>query len=320
MAVYEFSPWVLKVLSNVLQLIPTRVNDAHELYDCWRAAMGKICTVDSFYVGYFHEDHTIAFPYTFDGATYVRPDRHTYARNGVAAWILAHQRPYVYAVDNGLRLNRGTAFGDTGRPSKDAVTVPVYEKGDRSATIVGVASMLSYRPGSYAEEHVRAFEWTAMVVAAAMGRSREDVFGLRALAETAGIPLPGTGPVTEVVDRAILQLSELERRIEPLTSETPLPYLERRRLAREAREYCKRAQTETMQFLSRPSFDVEALLRKLTKREREIAFMLGDLSNKEIAQRLFLTEATVKKHVSHILGKFGVRQRAAVAAKLRLLR
>jgi DNA-binding NarL/FixJ family response regulator len=44
------------------------------------------------------------------------------------------------------------------------------------------------------------------------------------------------------------------------------------------------------------------------------------MSNTEIAAQLHITELTVKTHVSRILAKFGVKQRSAVAAKLRPLR
>jgi DNA-binding CsgD family transcriptional regulator len=55
---------------------------------------------------------------------------------------------------------------------------------------------------------------------------------------------------------------------------------------------------------------------QLTRRETEVlALLTQSKSNKEIASVLFLSEATVKVHVRHILRKLGARSRTEVAVK-----
>jgi DNA-binding NarL/FixJ family response regulator len=52
-------------------------------------------------------------------------------------------------------------------------------------------------------------------------------------------------------------------------------------------------------------------LLRLTDREREVmALVAGGLSNEEIAQRLFVSPATAKTHVSRAMTKLGARDRA----------
>jgi predicted ATPase/DNA-binding CsgD family transcriptional regulator len=55
----------------------------------------------------------------------------------------------------------------------------------------------------------------------------------------------------------------------------------------------------------------------LTPRERQVADLLAQgLSNKEIANRLVISQRTAESHVEHILSKFGLSSRAQVAARI----
>ncbi|HET6499654.1 MAG TPA: response regulator transcription factor [Amycolatopsis sp.] len=56
-------------------------------------------------------------------------------------------------------------------------------------------------------------------------------------------------------------------------------------------------------------------LSQLTDRERSVLQLIGDgLSNREIAERLFLAEKTVKNYVTSVLAKLGMQRRTQAAA------
>ena len=70
-------------------------------------------------------------------------------------------------------------------------------------------------------------------------------------------------------------------------------------------------------FAQQPAPDAGRTLDELTEREKEILTLLASgLSNAELADKLFLSETTVKTHVSSILRKLHVRDRvqAVIAA------
>src|SRR3989440_1994350 len=66
--------------------------------------------------------------------------------------------------------------------------------------------------------------------------------------------------------------------------------------------------------------DSTAFIEQLTEREREILMLVArGASNRQIAENLYLTEGTVKNHMSNILSKLGVRDRTQAALKAKEL-
>lgn len=64
-------------------------------------------------------------------------------------------------------------------------------------------------------------------------------------------------------------------------------------------------------ILDQPRVPVPGEVRRLSPRERQVyEALLENLSNKEIASRMNLSERTVKFHVSNVLAKYRVRRRA----------
>ncbi|MFJ4989813.1 response regulator [Streptomyces sp. NPDC088732] len=58
----------------------------------------------------------------------------------------------------------------------------------------------------------------------------------------------------------------------------------------------------------------DVTLAALSPREREILELIGEgLTNRQIGSRLFLSEKTVKNHISRLLGKLGVERRIQAA-------
>jgi DNA-binding CsgD family transcriptional regulator len=70
----------------------------------------------------------------------------------------------------------------------------------------------------------------------------------------------------------------------------------------------------------KPARPREAAGSVLTPRQLEVLLLLaGGASTEQIARKLYLSEVTVRNHVSHILAQLGVHSRLAAVAKARTL-
>jgi len=73
---------------------------------------------------------------------------------------------------------------------------------------------------------------------------------------------------------------------------------------------------EFARLTTKRSPPAQALIEPLSDREQEIlALIATGATNREIGNRLFLAEGTVKNHVTNVLGKLGVRDRTQAALK-----
>lgn len=69
--------------------------------------------------------------------------------------------------------------------------------------------------------------------------------------------------------------------------------------------------------LSLPTLEQQLQAYLLSRREREVVrLVLQGLRNKEIGDRCFITEQTVKDHLKHVYKKVGVPTRTALVAQL----
>jgi len=290
--------------------------DHYGLYDYVRAVAAKVARVDTFFVGFLQGASRVRYPYSFDEGHYIAPDTHIFGPNGQTAWLLKHRQTYRFAYDNGAALHAGVRIGELGRPSEDAVTVPMFRPTkDGPAQLFGMLSMQSYEPCSYDDNAVRAFEWLSGVVERVLTREGEDREALRRL--PAGDVGPNLLTSEHVVEYLTHRVASIREVAAEALGEPDVTALVHGHLARIV-EQTEQIQSELIEMLMETDEGPERRFASLTKAQQGVAVLLVDgLDNDQLAAELGVSLNTVKTHLSAILRKYGMANRAQVADDVR---
>lgn len=314
------------LLHEADQAIVSLAGESHYLlYRTVHRFAEKLAPLDSFYIGFCREvERTIVYPYNFDGREYDDPNVNPYQAGGVTEWIVSHRRSYWSRSDDGELLHRGRAFGDTTRRSAEGIVVPLFEKSGRHLRVSGLLSVLSYTPNRYSPETVWAIECLAESLSTALQRERED--GARRNQRSGrGLSVssdPSVGENPRVFLEAGERLGRIRQRVEDLraliSASAPLSDDSLIRAAEDLAQECERSQTETLEMLLHTAGPAQNPFSRLTAREREVAALLvAGQTNRQIAERLFVSEKTAKTHVGSIIQKLGAGGRSGVAQMLK---
>lgn len=276
-----------------------------------RRAAAAIAPVETFYVGLYQGENTLVMPYIFSGGEHLGADTSRFGTGGLSHWIRSRAKPYRYAHDNGRRCHAGVPVGD-GTPSRDVVAVPMLDPTDRG--VIGMVNTQSPRPEVFDDTFVLALEWLARALALSLtdddrARSRADLYREFPELDSSRLdsPIDMLHTATDRIDDVARLVDALQTRADQLDGEQLRQELSR------IKDECRLVGTElAMMALRAPKPRDREYRESLTAREREIAdLIVGEsLTNAMIGRRLFISEKTVKAHVSSILHKLGIRQRS----------
>ncbi|MFM9372481.1 LuxR C-terminal-related transcriptional regulator [Streptomyces sp. Da 82-17] len=287
-------------------------DDVSEMCAAVRRAAMAIAPVETFYVGLYQGDNTLVLPYVYSDGELLAADTSRFGRDGVSYWIRARAAPYRYAQDNGRRCHVGAPMGD-GSLSRDAVAVPMF--GPDGDTVIGMVNTQSPRADVFDDTFVVALAWLAQALALSLDDGARSAARERLYRDFPELDHSRLDFPVDMLHTATDRLDEVARCLDTLQSRAAL--LDTAQLRQELgriKDQCRLVGTELAMMVLKPAAPPpdRTDLGALTAREREIADLIAreSMTNAMIGRRLFISEKTVKAHVSSILRKLGIRQRS----------
>lgn len=237
-------------------------------------------------------------------------DEHPLSLRALAHLRLADGRPQVAAA----LLERGLSAVDGDAIAMTHLLAPLVDARLAAGDVDGAAAAAARLAQVTVESGIRLAKARAALAAArvalATNRDADAAESARhALAEFATLAMPAD------VGEARLALARA------IAAEQPALAEEEARAAHDAFRQlgaarAREAAAAVLRALSAPAGPSKRDSGELTAREEEVlGLVAGGFSNAQIAQALFISEKTAGHHVSHILQKLGVRNRAQAAAQ-----
>ncbi|MDI3405075.1 LuxR C-terminal-related transcriptional regulator [Streptomyces cavernicola] len=303
----------LRLADRQLRLLPP--DDVSGMCAVVRRAATAIGPAETFYVGLYQGDNTLVLPYIFSDGEQLSADTSRFGTAGVSHWIRAHAKPYRYTYDDGRRCHAGAPMGD-GIPSRDAVAVPMF--GPDAVTVIGMLNTQSPRPNVFDDTFVVALEWLAQALALSLDEGARSSARERLYRDFPELDRRRLDSPIDMLHTATDCLEEVAGSVDTLQSRVALLEVDELRLELgRIKDQCRLVGAELAMMALKTSAPAPTppdreYPETLTTREREIADLIAHeaMTNAMIGRRLYISEKTVKAHVSSILRKLGIRQRS----------
>lgn len=293
------------------QLRLRAADDVNGMCAVIRRAAAAIAPVETFYVGLYQGDNTLVMPYIFNDGEHLGADTSRFGKGGLSHWIRNRAKPYRYAHDNGRRCRAGVPVGD-GTPSRDVVAVPMFDTDD--TTVIGMVNTQSSRPDVFDDTFVAALEWLSRALALSLDDGDRSASRERLYRDFPELDSSRLDSPIDMLHTATDRLDDVARLLDALRSRADrLDTAGLKRELSDLKDECRLVGTELAMMALRASKPRDRQYHEtLTTREREIADLIvhESLTNAMIGRRLYISEKTVKAHVSSILRKLGIRQRS----------